>query len=164
MPQVVAERIIALDPETVFALSQTTGEFRLRWDPFIHSQHFEAGARTAAKGVRTRTRSRLGFLMISEYVSYSPPKNVGMTMVKGPWFFENFGGGWRFTEHDGGATTKAVWKYTFSCRPKFLRAIAEPIGQWLLGREIQRRIQAFAEACENPELVASYRQLPTEKT
>jgi len=35
-----------------------------------------------------------------------------MTMVFGPWFFGNFGGGWRFTANDG--ATRAVWKYTFS--------------------------------------------------
>ncbi len=40
----------------------------------------------------------MGLKMVSEYVSYTPPRNVGMTMVSGPWFFENFGGGgWRFT-------------------------------------------------------------------
>ena len=41
------------------------------------------GARAAGKGVRTRTRSRLGLVMVSEYVSYAPPRNVGMTMVAG---------------------------------------------------------------------------------
>lgn len=154
MPQVVAERLIPIDPETAFAFSQTTGAFRLRWDPFIHSQSFEDGAQAAARGVRTRTRSRLGLLMISEYVSYQPPKNVGMTMVKGPWFFEQFGGGWRFTAAEGG--TKAVWKYTFSCRPQWLRRIADPLGSWLLGREIERRISGFAAACQNPQLLAEF--------
>ncbi len=94
MPQVVAERTVRLDAATAFELSQTTGNFRLKWDPFIHSQHFEGGATQAAKGVRTRTRSRMGLLMVSEYVSYVPGRNVGMKMVTGPWFFEQFGGGW----------------------------------------------------------------------
>ncbi|MGA7203293.1 MAG: SRPBCC family protein [Specibacter sp.] len=157
MPQVKVERTIALDQATVFALSQTTGAFRLRWDPFIHSQRFEDGATKADKGVRTRTRSRLGLLMTSAYVSYQPPNNVGMTMVKGPWFFEQFGGGWRFTVVDGG--TRAVWKYTFSCRPVWLQWLAHPAGKWLLGREIERRIDAFARACQDPVLVAEFRSL-----
>ena len=159
MPQVRAERFIRLDPETVFALSQTTGAFRLKWDPFISAQGFLDGAAMAGKGVRTRTRSRLGLVMVSEYVSYAPPRNVGMTMVSGPWFFENFGGGWRFTADDGG--TRAVWKYTFSCRPAALRPLMERIGSWLLGREIERRIEAFARACEDEALVAELRSLPT---
>jgi hypothetical protein len=78
-----------------------------------------------------------------------------MTMVSGPWFFENFGGGWRFTADDGG--TRAVWKYTFSCRPALVKPVAERIGSWLLGREIERRIEAFAKACEDPALVAELR-------
>lgn len=152
MPQVVASRFVHLDPASTFELSQTTGDFRLRWDPFIRSQHFEGGATKAAKGVRTRTRSRMGLLMVSEYVSHVPGHNVGMKMVTGPWFFEQFGGGWRFSGHDGG--TQVVWKYTFSCRPGWLRWIAHPLGVWLLGREIERRISGFALACEDPELVA----------
>jgi len=31
--------------------------------------------------------------MVSEYVSFAPPSNVGMKMVEGPWFFEMFAGG-----------------------------------------------------------------------
>ncbi len=81
-----------MPPDLAFAVSQTTGELRLRWDPFIRHQHLiEASA--PAKGVRTMTRARVGPTMISEYVSYRPPTSVGMTMVKEPWFFASFGGG-----------------------------------------------------------------------
>lgn len=157
MSQVRAERHLHVDPSTAFAFSQTTGDFRLKWDPFISKQGFLHGATTAGKGVQTRTVSRMGISMVSEYVSYAPPLNTGMKMVKGPWFFDTFGGGWRFTERDGG--TQAVWKYTFSCRPTWLRPIAERIGTWLLGREIERRLGAFATACHNPELLAEFREL-----
>lgn len=158
MPQVRAERFIALDVDTAFALSQTTGQFRLKWDPFIRSQHWLNGATAAAKGVETATVSRMGLRMVSQYVSYSPPRNVGMKMVSGPWFFETFGGGWRFSPTDD-AGTHAVWKYTFSCRPAWLRPVAERVGSLILGREIERRIEAFAKACENPELVAEFKLL-----
>ncbi|MFF1881616.1 SRPBCC family protein [Pseudarthrobacter sp. NPDC058196] len=159
MPQVRAERFIRIDPDTAFAFSQTTGAFRLKWDPFISAQGFLDGARAAGKGVRTRTRSRLGLSMVSQYVSFAPPRSVGMTMVSGPWFFANFGGGWRFTADDGG--TRAVWKYTFSCRPAVLRAAMERIGSRLLGYEIERRIEAFARACEDEALVAEFRAMDT---
>ncbi|MFK0009136.1 SRPBCC family protein [Paenarthrobacter sp. NPDC090520] len=152
MPQVRAERFIRLDPKTTFALSQTTGEFRLKWDPFISAQSFVDGATSAGKGVRTRTVSRMGLTMVTEYVSYTSPRNVGMTMVAGPWFFDNFGGGWRFTPEGDG--TRAVWKYTFSCKPAWLRPLAERMGAKVLGLEIERRIDAFAKACEDPALVA----------
>jgi hypothetical protein len=159
MPQVRAERSIALDLPTVFAFSQSVGEFRRSWDPFISNQAWLDGATSAGKGVRTRTVSRLGLVMISKYVSYMPPRSVGMTMVSGPWFFRSFGGGWRFTADDAG--TRAVWKYTFTCRPAVIRPVAERMGRWLLSREIERRIEAFARACEDPELVREFRSLNT---
>jgi hypothetical protein len=45
--------------------------------------------------------------------SFAPPANVGMKMVEGPWFFELFAGGWRFAPVDGGARTRATWRYNF---------------------------------------------------
>lgn len=93
MPQVSAEVWVPVPVERAFAVSQTQGAVRLRWDPFIRSQQLLDGATTPGKGVRTGTRSRLGPRMISEYVAYHPPVSVGMKMVKGPWFFARFGGG-----------------------------------------------------------------------
>ena len=153
MPQVTAEAWVPLPPDRAFAVSQTTGAVRLRWDPFIRSQRFLDGVTVAGKGVRTLTHARLGPRMVSEYVSYRPPTSVGMTMVEGPWFFETFGGGWRFVPDGEG--TRAVWKYTYSVRPSWLRVVAEPVGQWLLGREIRRRIAAFARGCTDPVVVAA---------
>ncbi|QCX27912.1 SRPBCC family protein [Nocardioides jishulii] len=156
MPQVMAQTWVPVEPEKAFAVSQTTGEVRLRWDPFIREQRL-IDADAPAKGVRTWTRARVGPRMVSEYVSYRPPTSVGMTMVSGPWFFASFGGGWRFVpETRGGvAGTRAVWKYTYTVRPAWLRGVAEPIGQWLLGREIRARIAAWATACENPVVLAA---------
>lgn len=148
MPQVSAEAWVPVSAARAFAVSQTTGEVRLRWDPFITSQRFLDGATRPGKGVRTLTLARLGPRMVSEYVSYRPPTSVGMTMVAGPWFFEQFGGGWRFVPEGDGC--RAVWKYSYTVRPAWLRPVAEPIGQWLLGREIRRRIAAFAAGCEDP--------------
>lgn len=156
MPRVTAETWVPVAPEVAFAVSQTTGELRLRWDPFIRHQHL-VDADHPAVGVRTVTRARVGPRMVSEYVSYRPPTSVGMTMVRGPWFFATFGGGWRFTaaERDGVAGTRAVWKYTYAVQPAWLRPLAEPVGQWLLGREIRARIAAFARACTDPEVLGS---------
>lgn len=137
---------------TAFALSQTQGELRLRWDPFIHEQHLLDGATVAGKGVRTSTTSRHRLAMISEYVSYRPPTQVGMKMVKGPWFFEQFSGGWTFAPI-GESRTRATWRYTFACRPSWLRPITHRIGHWLLGRDIDRRLGAFALACADPSIL-----------
>jgi hypothetical protein len=44
-----------------------------------------------------------------------------------------------------------------------LRPASERIGTWLLGREINKRIEAFARACEDPELVAEFHALAAGK-
>lgn len=155
MPVVEAEIWVPVDPATAFAVSQTQGAIRRRWDPFIREQHLLDGATEPGKGVRTFTRHRLGPSMVSRYVSYVPPSNVGMTMERGSWFFEKMGGGWRFSARDGG--TLAVWKYNFGCRPAWLAPVAEPIGAWLLGREIRARIAGFARGCADPDVLAAVR-------
>ena len=163
MPQVTAEAWVPLPPDAAFAVSQTTGEVRLRWDPFIRRQHL-LGAQRPAAGVRTFTRARIGPAMVSRYVSYRPPTSVGMTMEKGPWFFATFGGGWRFVPEtrDGVAGTRATWKYTWTAKPAWLRPVADPVGRWLLGREIRARIAAYAGACADPEIVGVAHATPPE--
>lgn len=154
MPRVQATAIAPVPPATAFAVSQTTGELRLRWDPFIRSQHFLDGATAPDVGVRTLTVSRHHLRMVSRYVSYNPPTNVGMVMDEGPPFFANFAGGWRFAARDDG-TTEATWSYSFTVQPSWLARVADPVGRWLLGGDIQRRLDAFVRACEDPAIVAA---------
>ena len=156
MPVVSSSVIVPVDQATAFAVSQTTGETRLRWDPFIARQHFLGGAVAPGKGVHTFTKQHLGLRMESVYVSYSPPVVAGMKMVRGPWFFERFGGGWRFTPVTGDPThTEAVWRYNFACKPRWLAPIAERIGRRILQRDIDRRIAGFARGCEDASVLAA---------
>ena len=159
MPQVSADVHVPISPDLAFAVSQTTGAVRRRWDPVIREQRFLDGAVEPGVGVRTYTRSSfagpISPSMVSEYVSWRPPTSVGMTMVRGPWFFARFGGGWRF-QPDGDGTL-AVWKYTYDVRPSWLQRIAHPIGQWLLGREIRKRIDGFAGGCRDEQVLAAAR-------
>lgn len=163
MPVVEAVVTVPVPPEIAFAVSQTTAPVRYRWDPFVREQHFIDGATRPGKGVRTFTRSRHGFTMVSEYVSFAPPRSgdidggddsghVGMKMVHGPWFFEKFAGGWRFAPANNGSTV-ATWRYNFRCRYRWLRPLAHPIGTWLLGRDIRRRIRGYAAGCVDPVVI-----------
>lgn len=157
MPVVSAEVVVPVDPDTAFAVSQTTGSARLRWDPFIRNQRFLDGATAPGKGVRTLTRHHSGLSMISAYVSYNPPRNVGMVMERGPCFFAKLAGGWRF-EPEGGAGTRASWRYNFSCRPRWLAPLAERIGTVVLGRDIERRIRGFARGCVDEVVLTAVRE------
>lgn len=155
MPQVSADIHVPVPPDLAFAVSQTTGHVRLLWDPFIRRQYFLGGAQAPANGVRTRTFSRLGPSMISEYASYRPPTSVGMSMVDGPWFFARFGGGWRFEPEGDG--TRAIWKYTFEVRPRWLQPVGHRLGRIVLGREVERRIAGYARGCRMEEVLAAAR-------
>ncbi|KQS66736.1 SRPBCC family protein [Modestobacter sp. Leaf380] len=156
MAQVQAETVVAVPPDVAFAVSQTTGGTRYRWDPFVREQHFLDGATLPAKGVRTATVSRHRLRMVSRYVSWAPGSHVGMTMTEGPWFFEVFAGSWRFTPTgDGG--TRAVWRYVFRCRPRWAAGPMEAVGQLVLGRDVRRRIAGFARGCADPVVLAAVR-------
>ncbi|GHJ43984.1 hypothetical protein Cs7R123_13260 [Catellatospora sp. TT07R-123] len=155
MPVVQAVVVVPVTPAVAFAVSQTTGAARYRWDPFVREQHLLDGAVRPAKGVRTFTRSRHGLTMTSEYVSYNPPTNVGMRMVDGPWFFAMMAGGWRFAPAEQPGHTVATWRYHFRTRPALIRPIADRIGVWLLGRDIRRRIEGFARGCQDPAVLAA---------
>ena len=154
MPVVASSLTVPVSVDVAFAVSQTTGDTRMRWDPFIRSQRLLDGASVPAKGVRTLTVHRLGFRMVSEYVSYHPPTNVGMKMLDGSWFFERLGGGWRFIAVDDNST-QAIWKYNFACKPKWLAPLAERIGAAILQRDIDKRIAGFARGCADPIVIAS---------
>lgn len=154
MPVVESALTVPVSLDVAFAVSQTTGEIRMRWDPFIRSQRLLDGAIVPGKGVRTLTVHRLGFRMISEYVSYNPPSHVGMKMLEGSWFFERLGGGWRFIAIDENST-QAIWKYNFACKPRWLAPLAERIGAVILQRDIDKRIAGFARGCADPVVVAS---------
>ena len=154
MPRIEATAVVGVSRDVAFKLSQTYGEIRYRWDPFVKEQHLLDGAEAAGKGVRTSTTSRHGFKMVSEYVTYKPPGHVGMRMTEGPWFFQSFSGGWNFAERaDGG--TDATWRYNFTTKPNWLRFIADPIGTWALGRDIRRRLDTFATACADESIIAA---------
>jgi hypothetical protein len=93
--------------------------------------------------------------MVSEYVTFRPPTQVGMKMVTGPPFFRSFSGGWNFSPAADGTSTVATWRYNFTIRPAWLAPLADRIGVWLLGRDIRRRLDAFAAACADQGIVAA---------
>jgi hypothetical protein len=156
VPVVEARAVVPVPPDLAFAVSQTQAPVRYRWDPFVRSQRL-LGASAPGKGVRTLTRHRLGFAMVSEYVSYAPPRNVGMTMVRGPWFFARFAGGWRFLPGPTEGTTEAVWRYHFAIRPGWLAPVADRIGVVVLGRDVRRRIAGYARGCTDDVVLAAAR-------
>lgn len=75
-------------------------------------------------------------------------------MVSGPWFFRTFAGGWHFTDHGDGSCT-ATWRYRFETQPRFVALLADPIGRWVLQRDLDRRLAGFVAGCGDPEVLAA---------
>lgn len=155
--------VVPVSLDIAFAVSQTQGEIRYRWDPFVASQRLLHGAEQPAKGVQTETTSKHRLKMISEYTSFRPPTQVGMKMVKGPPFFASFGGGWSFREAEDHTAqspkTEATWRYTFTVKPAVLGKVADPIGNKLLGADIEKRIAGYAKGCEDPVVIEAAQEL-----
>ena len=143
--------------DDAFDLSQSY-ELRLDWDPFVRSQRPLGGAEHAAKGVLTETVSRHRLRMVTQYITFRRPTLVGMKMVSGPPLFRTFSGSWRFAERDDGRVDVA-FRYNFTCAPKFLAPIMERVGTWFLGRDIEKRIEAFRSACDDSGLIDRLRGL-----
>ena len=150
MPVVERATVVRVAIDDAFHLSQSYG-LRLEWDPFVRSQSL-LGARSAAKGVRTLTRTRHGLRMISEYIAFRPPGTVAMKMIEGPRIFRLFSGAWHFKRIDE-TETEVVFKYHFSCRPAWLQGVMHPVVQRILRREIARRLDAFKRAAETPGML-----------
>jgi ribosome-associated toxin RatA of RatAB toxin-antitoxin module len=152
VPRIEAKCSVPVSADLAFALSQTYGELRYRWDPFVHHQELLNGAHRAGAGVQTLTRSKHKLTMITEYQSFRPPSHVGMKMVSGPWFFQTFSGGWNFLATTDNETA-VTWRYNFVVKPAFLRPIADRIGTYVLQRDINRRLAAFANACRDQSIL-----------
>lgn len=152
MPRIESSVEIAVPAEDAFALSMSQREVRYEWDPFVREQRLLNGATVPARGVRSLTKSRHYLSMVSEYTGFNPPTQVGMKVVEGPPFFATFGGGWSFKPIDQNSCV-ATWRYTFSIKPTWLAPIGDRVGTWLLGKDIEKRLQHFAKGCVKPELV-----------
>ena len=88
MPQVTAEAWVPVDPDTAFAVSQTTGELRLSWDPFIRHQHFVDGATAPGKGVAVQTIKGTATITAVDKatrdITLKGPQGREMTITAGP--------------------------------------------------------------------------------
>jgi Polyketide cyclase / dehydrase and lipid transport len=162
MPRIEAKGSVPVSIDMAFALSQTYGELRYRWDPFVHHQELLKGAVRAGTGVQTLTRSKHRLTMVSEYQSFRPPTHVGMKMVRGPWFFQSFSGGWNFSATTP-TETAVVWRSNFVVKPAFLRPNSHRLGIKLLQHDIDRRLAAFVKACDDQSIMREIEPFPAQK-
>jgi uncharacterized protein YndB with AHSA1/START domain len=135
---------IRASPEAVFDLVHDYAR-RLEWDPFLKEACLLEGAEAAGLGVKTRCTARNGFAglaMETVYLSFERPKVAAVRMTRGPAILETFAASLR-QEEVGLGRTRVTYRFNFSTRPHWLRAVAGPIATVLFRRETRQRLEAL---------------------
>jgi len=136
-------------PEAVFDLIHDYAR-RLEWDPFLKEACLLEGAEAAGPGVKARCTARNGFgglAMETIYLSFDRPVVAAVKMTKGPAVLETFAASLR-QEDVGSGLTRVTYRFNFSTRPRWLRALAGPIASVLFLREVRQRLEALKSYME----------------
>ena len=135
---------VEIDAEAgdLFELTQDYAR-RLDWDPFLKEARLVDGAERAGVGVRAWCVARNGYGMETRYVSFNPPNACAVEMTRGPWFFREFAGSWRF-EPIGPRRTRVTFTYHLVARPALF---SRPLGR-IFAREMRGRLAALKQAAE----------------
>jgi len=143
---------IAAPPGPLFALAQ---DYRLRraWDPFVRAMRFPDGEAASALGVRVWVRAWNGLTMEVRFTGFQPPRVVAMKMVRGPWFFGQFAGTWRFDARDDGRTD-VTFRYFFRLRSGL--RLLEPLVGVILRRDIRARLLGLRRGVEERGLLTAF--------
>lgn len=149
MRTVEASIDIQASPEAVFDLIHDYGR-RLEWDTFLREARLLEGARRPGVGVKTRCTARNGFAglaMESVYVTFDRPRVAAVKMTKGPAILQDFAASLRQAEV-GPGVTRVTYRFNFSTRPPWLRAVLDRVAAALFLREIRRRLEALKRRLE----------------
>ena len=140
---------ISARPEEVFDRIHDYGR-RLEWDTFLKAACFLDGADRAGLGVKTRCTARNGFgglAMETVYVSFDRPRVAAVKMTNGPAILQTFAASIRQAEVAPGVT-RVTYRFNFSTRPRWLRAILDRLAAALFLREVRHRLAALKRHLE----------------
>ena len=140
---------VRAEAETVFDLIHDY-EQRLEWDPFLKEARLLEGAGAAGLGVKALCTARNGFgglAMETVYVSFDRPRVAAVRMTKGPRVLESFAASLRQVELEPGMT-RVIYRFNFSTRPRWLRAVADPVAAFLFLKEVEQRLVALKRHLE----------------
>ncbi|WP_448699101.1 type II toxin-antitoxin system RatA family toxin [Mucilaginibacter sp. AW1-3] len=110
---------IEIDCAPAFAFNYTQDySKRLTWDTFLKQADLIDGALAAGKGVKAFCVAKNGLGMVTEYVTFTPPKVTAIKMTEGPYLFKSFAGSWTFKEITP-VQTEVMFVYSFTLRFPF---------------------------------------------
>ncbi len=127
---------IRASSEAVFDLIHDYAR-RLEWDPFLKEACLLEGAEAAGPGVKARCTARDGFgglAMETIYLSFDRPFAASLRQ-----------------EDIGLGLTRVTYRFNFSTRPRWLRAVTGPIASVLFLREVRQRLKALKSYMERSQ-------------
>ena len=136
--------VIHSSSEEVFYYTQDYKN-RLKWDTFLKQADLMEGATEAGVGVKAYCVAKNGLGMVTEYVSFNPPKGTAIKMTSGPWMFKSFLGSWNFKALDI-QTTEVTFLYSFNLR--FPVNLAAPFVKTNLQRNVRQRLKDLKQNIE----------------
>ena len=151
MPIGTVEEIMPIAAAEVFEIIHDYKR-RLEWDTLLSEAYVEPEFSVADKGVVTVCRGRrvLGSIAIrTEYVTFEKGKVAAVRMLEPTSFFQTFAASIRHLDLEDG-TSNVVYKFNFTSRPPFIRAICEPIMLRVLKWETGKRLRALQAFCSMP--------------
>ncbi|HEY0585919.1 MAG TPA: SRPBCC family protein [Pseudoduganella sp.] len=133
---------VGASAEYLFKLTQDY-DLRAKWDP-LTAEAFLINAKDAAQGELVRCTAANGLSMDTVYVSYQPNKVAAVKLIKGPYIFDKFAGGWNFKEL-GPGRTRVLFSYNITTKPRWLSWLLTPVVVFFFKRETRKRIAALQQ-------------------
>jgi len=143
--RIIATTTVDVNQEKLFYLSQDYS-VRLEWDTYLKSAKL-VDSDEAGLGKKSLCKSKFRFEILSEYITFNPPRLVAIEMVSGPIFLRKFSASWQFKMLTD-KCTEVIFTYSFNTNPRFLSWLIEPIIAKLYRIDMQIRIEAFKNYSE----------------
>ena len=135
----------------VFNLIHDYGR-RLEWDTLLSQAVLLDDAAEAGVGVRSLcvgTWRGLFLPLETEYISFEPGRVAAVSLTNRPPFFDQFAATIRH-EPLSENRSRVTYIYFFRARPWLLAPLLEPLMNWLLKRETQKRLAALNRYFSTP--------------
>ena len=148
MPIGTVEEIMPIGAAEVFAIIHDYDR-RLEWDTLLSEAYIEPEFDLADKGVVTVCRGRriLGNIAIrTAYVTFEKGKVAAVRMLEPTSVFQTFAASIRHVDMEDGRSS-VIYKFNFTSRPRFMRAICEPVILGVLKWETGKRLRALRSFC-----------------
>jgi hypothetical protein len=123
---------------------------RLHWDTLLSKAMIVDGSAAAGLGVKTLCVGRgavAGMGMETVYISFDRPRVAAVRMTTGPWLIADFAASIRHTALAANRS-RVVYKFQIKARPRWLRAVLEPVLRQVFQRETRKRLESLKRYME----------------